>query len=119
MVSMLSYGQVSGGDIPIVPDMTTNFPGTVIAIANSMATIAGITAPLVVGIIIKPDDQSQVLWSYVFYLSAIINAIGIIVFLIWGEATIQDWDYVKESDKTNDQTNTQYDLRKAESVTKL
>ncbi len=103
MVSMLSYGMVSGGDIPIVPDMTTNFPGTVIAIANSIATIAGITGPLVVGLIIKDDDQSRVLWSYVFYLSAILNFVALSIFLIWGSAEVQDWDYVEDNDSKKEE----------------
>ena len=116
MVAMLSYGQVSGGDIPIVTDMTSNFPGTVIAIAHSMASILGL---LIIGLIIKADDQSCVLWSYVFYLSAVLNAFGIIVFLIWGEAEVQEWDYIEDNHKRSDNTFHKNDSHQNDIVSKM
>jgi ACS family sodium-dependent inorganic phosphate cotransporter len=91
-ICMLSYGFTSGGDVPIVPDMTEEFSGTVFAIMNSMCSISGFVVPYFVGLIIDNNPNSMRLWSYTFYLSAIIDIFGTIIFVVYASAEPQNWE---------------------------
>ncbi len=98
-ICMLSYGFTSGGDVPIVPDMTEEFAGTVFAIMNSMSSISGFVVPYFVGFIIDKNPNSMLLWSYAFYLSAIIDIFGTIIFVVYSSAEPQNWEI--SSDETD------------------
>lgn len=94
---MLVFGLRSGGDTPLVTDMTNKYTGTVLAIGNTVGQIGGIAGPSIIGYIVNPDQYSIKLWSYAFYSGAILNTFGIITFLIWADPSIQPWD----NDNTN------------------
>jgi len=100
-ICMLSYGFTSGGDVPIVPDMTEEFAGTVFAIMNSLCSISGFVVPYFVGLVIDSNPNSMRLWSIVFYISAIIDIFGTIVFVIYASAEPQNWE-VPEDDLDED-----------------
>lgn len=100
-ICMLSYGFTSGGDVPIVPDMTEEFAGTVFAVMNTLCSISGFVVPYFVGVIIDSNPNSMQLWSYSFYISAIIDIIGTIVFVLWASAEPQKWE--EENDHNSDE----------------
>ncbi|KAJ6627063.1 Sialin [Pseudolycoriella hygida] len=86
-------GCCSGGDGPVPSELTTNFPATVFAIANMVSCSSGFVAPYVIGIILESNvGDLRYLWSLVFYMSAGLAVMGIIIFIIFGEATVQHWD---------------------------
>ena len=97
-VCMLSYGFTSGGDVPIVPDMTEEFAGTVFAVMNTLCSISGFVVPYFVGVIIDSNPNSMRLWSYSFYTSAVIDILGTVVFILWASAEPQKWGMTDSND---------------------
>lgn len=89
---MLVYGIHSGGDTPLITDMTNKYTGTVLAIANTVGSMGGIAAPIIIGYIINSNEYSLYLWSYAFYSGAVLNFFGIVLFLLWADPSIQSWD---------------------------
>lgn len=90
-ICMLSYGFTSGGDVPMVLDMTEEFTGTVFAVMNTMCSISGFVVPYFVGILIESNPNSMRLWSNAFYMTAIIDIFGTIVFIVYASAEPQEW----------------------------
>lgn len=83
-------GCCSGGDGPVPSEMTTNFPATVFAIANMVSCSSGFIAPYVIGMILESNTGDlQYLWSLVFYLSAGLSAMGVMVFVAFGEGKVK------------------------------
>ncbi|XP_054157469.1 sialin-like [Oppia nitens] len=91
-ICMLAYGFTSGGDVPIVPDMTEEFAGTVFAVMNTLCSFSGFVVPYFVGVLIDDNPYSMRLWSYSFYLSAIIDIVGTVVFVMYASAEPQHWE---------------------------
>ena len=83
---------MSGGDLPVYSEMTTNFSATLFALANTIACLGGILIPLVTGLIVDQGDQPREQWSYVFYLSALLNLFGGLLYIRYGSAEQQSWD---------------------------
>ena len=88
----LVMGLPSGGDVPIVADMTEEFTGTVFAIMNCICSINGFIVPYFVGLFIDKNPDSMLLWSYLFYFSAFLDIIGVIVFVLFSTAEPQHWE---------------------------
>lgn len=79
-------GCASGGDGPVPSELTTNFPATVFAIANMVSCSSGFLAPYAIGMILESNaGDLQYLWSVVFYIAACLAAMGIVVFITFGE----------------------------------
>ncbi|CAG2172328.1 unnamed protein product, partial [Oppiella nova] len=94
------YGLRGGGDVPTDADMTSNYMGTVFAIANSIAFTCGIITPLVIGVIVgDTNEHTRRQWGYVFYMSAALNIFGGLVFIIFGSAKQQPWDIQPDNDR--------------------
>ena len=91
-VCMLLMGFPSGGDTPIVADLTEEYAGTVFAIMNCISSINGFVVPYFVGVFINQNPDSMHLWSYLFYFSAILNMIGVMVFTLFATAEPQHWE---------------------------
>ena len=49
ILSMFFYGFNTGGDVPIVIDMTEDFPATVFGLMNGVSSICGFLAPSLTG----------------------------------------------------------------------
>ncbi|KAK3087918.1 hypothetical protein FSP39_012439, partial [Pinctada imbricata] len=82
-------------------DIACNFAGTLLGITNSFSTAAGIVAPYVVGVLTK-NNQTKGRWQIVFYISAVMYAIGAIVFMLLAKGREQNWnrpEYYKEREK--------------------
>ncbi|CAG2116712.1 unnamed protein product, partial [Medioppia subpectinata] len=89
---MLAYGFTSGGDVPIVPDMSDAYAGTVFAVMNTLCSFSGFIVPYFVGVLIDDDPTSMLLWSYTFYVSAVIDLVGTLVFVLYASAKPQHWE---------------------------
>ncbi|CAG2179004.1 unnamed protein product, partial [Oppiella nova] len=81
---MLLFGCYSGGDVPVVADMTNEYTATVFGITNTVAFTAGFITPMVIGFIVQASDEVRRQWGYVFWVSAAINAFGGLVFIVFG-----------------------------------
>ena len=65
------------------------FDNHLIGIGNTFATLPGIIAPYVVGVITK--SQTQQSWQIVFVIAACIYLIGILTLLFFSKAEIEPW----------------------------
>ena len=87
-------------------DMAPDFAGTLMGITNCLATIPGILAPYVVGVLLKRENSLES-WATVFYISSSIYVIAAIVFVIFGSARLQPWGVAKSTTVgTGDHTRT-------------
>ena len=88
----LLMGIPSGGDVPIIADMTEEYAGTVFAIMNCISSVNGFIVPYFVGVFIDDKPDSMLLWSYLFYFTALLDLIGVIVFVLFSTAEPQHWE---------------------------
>ncbi|XP_066974357.1 putative inorganic phosphate cotransporter [Macrobrachium rosenbergii] len=81
------YSGASVGEQDIAP----NFAGVLKGTINSMASITGIIAPLVVGAI-TTGNQTLSAWRIVFGISALAYFIGGSAYLMFGTEKVQPWN---------------------------
>jgi MFS family permease len=62
-------------------DIAPRYAGTVVAVQNSFANVAGVLAPVTVGYVVKAAG-----WPAAFWLTAAVCGAGIIAFLVFGSA---------------------------------
>ncbi|VVC38434.1 Major facilitator superfamily,Major facilitator superfamily domain [Cinara cedri] len=79
-------------------DLAPNFAGILMGITNSLANITTILGPLIVGLIIRDNNNSDQ-WAVVFLISAGIFFTGNLIYILFGSAEIQSWN---DSQKTNE-----------------
>lgn len=93
------FGLMSGGESPLVAEMTTHFSSTLYALTNVASFLTGLLSPWVCGLILDSTiiygKSNQ--WSVIFYVAGVVNLIGGIAFCVLADAEIQPWDIV-ESD---------------------
>ncbi|GAB6019540.1 hypothetical protein CHUAL_001114 [Chamberlinius hualienensis] len=71
-------------------DIAPKFAGTLIGISNSVATIPGIAAPYVVGILTE-NQQTLHQWYIVFYIAAAIYSFVGLFFVLFSSGEEQRW----------------------------
>ncbi|MBM3775437.1 MAG: ACS family MFS transporter [Acidobacteria bacterium] len=62
-------------------DIAPRYAGTVVGIQSSVANLAGVLAPVIIGYLVKGYG-----WSSAFWLTAAVSTLGILVFLAFGRA---------------------------------
>ncbi|XP_037035941.1 putative inorganic phosphate cotransporter isoform X3 [Bradysia coprophila] len=82
-------------------DLAPNYAGTLMGITNCCANIMSIIAPLVVGVIVKEESNSDQ-WRIVFFISAGVYFVGNLLFVIFSKTNVQHWN---EPAKRNDERN--------------
>ena len=83
--------------IPLVTTITVNqldlaplHAGKIMGHSTTMGNLAAITGPLAVGAMTY-DGSTREEWKHVFYLTAGVNAVGALVYLIFGSGERQSW----------------------------
>ncbi|XP_076317167.1 sialin-like isoform X2 [Tachypleus tridentatus] len=84
------YGFTSGGDGPMAADITPDFAGTVVGFMHTIIDIAGILAPLAVGLLTQHNASMQQ-WKKVFYIVGGINIAGALLFVLFSTAEPEPW----------------------------
>lgn len=80
-------------------DIAPRFAGTLLGISNSIATIPGIAAPYVVGVLTQ-NQQTLHQWYIVFYIAAAIYILVALLFVLLGSGEEQFWcKLVEEEDE--------------------
>ncbi|XP_021001596.2 putative inorganic phosphate cotransporter [Parasteatoda tepidariorum] len=103
IVALLSIGLgidgcvFSGYNITAV-DMTPNFSGTIYGIANTIGSISGVIAPMVVAYFLHGGNTTAN-WSKIFYTTVAIYFICSAAFLAFGSAELQQWNSGKIEEK--------------------
>lgn len=85
-------------------DLSPNYAGLIMGITNCVSNLLSLCAPLVAGAIIQ-DETSQEQWRFVFLTTSIIYFITNLIFIAFGQATVQDWNYNPKSTFSNSTTN--------------
>uniref|UniRef100_A0A2K6U3Y5 Solute carrier family 17 member 1 n=1 Tax=Saimiri boliviensis boliviensis TaxID=39432 RepID=A0A2K6U3Y5_SAIBB len=75
-------------------DIAPRYFGFIKACTNLIGMIGGLISSTLTGLILNQDPESA--WFKTFILMAAINVIGLIFYLIAGEAEIQDWAKEKQ-----------------------
>ncbi|XP_064332326.1 sodium-dependent phosphate transport protein 4 isoform X2 [Camelus dromedarius] len=70
-------------------DLAPRHSSFLMGVSRGFAQIAAILAPTVSGFLLSQDPELG--WRNTFSLSFAINALGLIFYLIFGEADVQDW----------------------------
>ncbi|XP_060563708.1 sialin-like [Ruditapes philippinarum] len=70
-------------------DFAPKYAGVLFGITNTIATIPGMTAPLLAGYLTPNNTPEE--WRNVFYVCAGFDAFGILIFCIFGSGEMQDW----------------------------
>jgi len=70
-------------------DIAPPFAGVLFGISNTVATLSGVFAPYVIGVITTNSTQAE--WRIVFYLAAVIYLFGAVFFCIFAKGEIQPW----------------------------
>lgn len=92
----------TGGELQIPYDMTSTYPGTLHGMACTLS-VSGWLAPPLIGLILGDQPSSRYRWSLVWYLTALINLIGGLVFVLFADASPRDFD--RPDSNTNSNSN--------------
>ena len=93
IIGITFYAMVTGGDIICPAEMSRKYSTTIFAMACTCGSLAGMIAPLVIGLILSTATSGSDLkhkWDIVFYLVAAVTAIMTTIFVIFGSAEIQN-----------------------------
>ncbi|XP_053190148.1 sialin [Scomber japonicus] len=75
-------------------DIAPRYAGFLLGITNTFGTIPGVVAPIATGYFTA--DHTLEGWRKVFWVAAVINAIGALFFTIFGSGKIQSWAITEE-----------------------
>lgn len=75
-------------------DLSPNFAGILMGIANCAANVMSLLAPLTVGFIVT-DANNVHQWRLVFYITGGLYFVGNLLFVLFGQTKIQAWNYPK------------------------
>ena len=93
VISSIAMGLQSGGEMPMYSDLSIEFAASLFGISNTFAMSTGFLTPLVIGIILDKDtENAKQQWTIIFYLTAVLNIVGGIVFAIFANSTSIDYD---------------------------
>ncbi|KAK3733919.1 hypothetical protein QZH41_000980 [Actinostola sp. cb2023] len=70
-------------------DIAPQYAGVLIGISNTIATLPGIFSPLLTGIIVQHHTAGE--WRVVFYIGAVVYALGAIFYIMFGSGNVQIW----------------------------
>ncbi|KAK9504529.1 hypothetical protein O3M35_010845 [Rhynocoris fuscipes] len=72
-------------------DLSPNFVGVLMGIANGLENVSTIIAPLTVGLFVQNPDSLEE-WRSVFMLTACVALTGNAIFVIFGSTNVQPWN---------------------------
>ncbi|XP_043848078.1 probable small intestine urate exporter isoform X2 [Dromiciops gliroides] len=70
-------------------DIAPRYASFIMGLQTVFMSISALISPIVTGYFIKQDAATG--WKNVFFLSSAINLLGMVFYLIFGQADIQDW----------------------------
>lgn len=98
IISFLSMF-AAGGETMLPYDLSEEYPATIMAIANSIANLSGITTTLVGGLVLGDQGGSYYRWNILIYLIAVFNLVGGIAFTFLVKAELINFDGKDDNDK--------------------
>uniref|UniRef100_T1KZT9 Major facilitator superfamily (MFS) profile domain-containing protein n=1 Tax=Tetranychus urticae TaxID=32264 RepID=T1KZT9_TETUR len=89
--SMLAMGLRTGGDIPLISEMSPDLSGTVFGMTNTASAASGITVPILVQSILSSKVNDAFQWNMIFIITGCIMILGWFYFILFASATPQPW----------------------------
>jgi len=83
-------------------DLSPNYAGSIMAVINGIASLSGVAAPTIVGMMIPDSTLEQ--WRLVFWVSFGISMTRTFIYTIWASAEVQPWNEPKKSPESNNLT---------------
>ena len=90
-IMMLGRSTVGGGQCLMPPELSKDYPGTVMALANSFANVAGFVGPYIVTWIVGETTSDYEAWRPLWLLSAAIFVLGGLVFSLFAQNEQQNY----------------------------
>ncbi|KFO33860.1 Putative small intestine sodium-dependent phosphate transport protein [Fukomys damarensis] len=72
-------------------DIAPRYAGFLKGLLQIFAHIAGAISPTIAGVFISQDSNAEFGWRNVFLVAAAIDIVGLIFYLIFAQAEVQDW----------------------------
>ncbi|XP_015123703.1 sialin isoform X2 [Diachasma alloeum] len=95
-------GGISAGTVANLVDLSPNFSSILLGICGLSVNGVGAISPLIVGVLTN-DNQTIGQWRLVFLIAAANMMIGFIIFMIWGTANEQSWNFsIEESERAEE-----------------
>lgn len=95
LVSFLSVF-TAGGETMLPYDLSDEYPATIMAIANSVANLSGVTTTVLVSFVLGDQGGSYTRWNIIIYLVAGVNFLGATAFLFLVKAKPIDFTSSKK-----------------------
>ncbi|CAF3466602.1 unnamed protein product [Rotaria socialis] len=102
--SGLPYGS---GYVVNFADVVPAFSGVIFGLANTFASLAGLTGNIVAGIIVKQPVLAQ--WRKLYIMFSVVYLFGGIVYLIYGSGVARKWATFQAVDNDDNQKKKLYD----------
>lgn len=96
-ISLMLHGAVSSGALASVVDISPNFAGVSLGINSSFSVLTGFISPLIVGYLTMGRQNSVEPWKYVFEICATMQIICGILYLLFSDSTLQEWNKPQNS----------------------
>jgi MFS family permease len=91
-VSLMLHGAVSSGALASAVDVSPNFAGISLGINSSFSVLTGYISPYIVGYFTFNRQNSLEPWKYVFEIVAAMQIVCGIVYLLFSDSSLQEWN---------------------------
>ncbi|KAG7197875.1 hypothetical protein KM043_016119 [Ampulex compressa] len=99
--SIVICGAIFVGHLCNQNDLAPNYAGILMGITNTPGTISAFILPALVGALMESGHTME-RWRYVFWINITAQVLACIIFLVFGSAKIQDWNYPSAADENWD-----------------
>ncbi|XP_057336080.1 sialin-like [Microplitis mediator] len=92
ILSIVISGAIFVGHLTNQNDLAPNYAGILMGITNTPGTISAFVLPALVGALTEGGHTFQ-RWRYIFWINVVAQILAFIVFVFFGSAKIQSWNY--------------------------
>lgn len=104
-ISLMLHGAVSSGALASVVDISPNFAGVSLGINSTFSTFSGFISPLIVGYLTFGRQNSVEPWKYVFEFCAAMQIFCGILYILFSDSNLQEWNKPQENSPENASAN--------------
>ncbi|XP_043266934.1 sialin-like [Venturia canescens] len=115
ILSIIICGAIFVGHLTNHNDLAPNYAGILMGITNTPGTISAFVLPALVGAI-TAEGHTFARWRIIFWINVAAQMAAFFVFLFFGSAKIQDWNYPDGQRPTVESTTTKANDNNLESL---